>query len=173
MKQSEQVQAVKKALDLECQIQSVSQNLVRTQNETFREKPQPPIKQTVNRVMPPVQPTIQFNWILAIVLLFLTSGVGTLIYYFAFYKPKKEAEIEQIKNSPAYHQQCAQAEAEFDRLQKELDEQFEQETDHYQTVILPEYNSELATWTEQHNHQLHKYTVQLEHAKSELQAHYN
>lgn len=173
MEQMKQVQAVKKALDLECEIQSVGQNLERTQRETFRAKPQPPVKETVNRTMPPIQPTIKFNWLLAIILLFLTSGVGTLLYYFAFYKPKKEAEIEQIKNSVAYHQQCMQAEAEFDRLQKELDEQFEQEISHYQTVVLPEYNSELTTWTEQHNHQLHEYTVQLEHAKSKLQAHYN
>ena len=173
MEQKEQVQAVKKALDLEYQIQSTSAHFERTQKETFREKPQPPIKQTVNRAMPPIQPTIQFNWILAIVLLFLTSGIGTLIYYFAFYKPKKEAEIEQIKNSASYHQLCAQAEAEFDRLQKELDERFEQETNHYQTVVLPEYYSELATWTEQHNDQLHEYEVQLKHAKSELQTHYN
>lgn len=173
MEHIEQVQAVKKALDLESEIQSIRQNLEQIQKETFREKPEPPVKKIVNRTMPTIQPTIQFNWILAIALLFLTSGLGTLIYYFAFYKPKKEAEIEQIKNSAAYRQQCAQAEAEFDRLQKEWDEQFERETEHYQTVILPEYNSELAAWTEQHNHQLHTYEAQLEQVRSELQAHYD
>lgn len=172
MEQNKQTQAVKKALDLECEIQSVNTNLDRIQSETFREKPQPPLKQTVNRSIPPIQPTIKFNWVLAVLLLFLTSGVGTLIYYFAFYKPKKEAEIEQIKNSAAYRQQCAQAEAEFNRLQKELDKQFEQETNRYQTVVLPEYDRDLAAWTEQHNHQIHKYKVQLELAQGELQAHY-
>lgn len=169
MEQEKQIQAVKRALELERAIQSISKDLRRINNERFREQPQPPVKQTVTRTVPPIRPTIQFNWVLAVLLLFFTSGVGTLIYYFGFYKPKRKAEIEQIARSDAYQQKYLQAKAEFDRMQKELDEQYSREMEQYQTVILSEYHRSFAAWTEQHNTQVNAYQARLEKAKGELE----
>ena len=169
MEQEKQIQAVKRALELERAVQSISKDLRRINNERFREQPQPPVKQTVTRTVPPIRPTIQFNWVLAVLLLFFTSGVGTLIYYFGFYKPKRKAEIEQIARSDAYQQKCLQAKAEFDRMQKELDEQYSREMEQYQTIVLPEYRRALAAWTEQHNSQVQEYQARLEKVKGELE----
>ena len=168
MEQEKQVQIVKSALEMERAVQSISKDLRRINNERFREQPQLPEKQTATRTVPPIQPTIKFHWVLAIVLLFFTSGVGTLIYYF-FYKRKKQEEIERIARSDAYQQQCLQAEAEFNRMQKELDEQYSREMEQYQTSVLPEYRRALAAWTEQHNSQVQEYQARLEKVKGELE----
>ena len=61
MEQEKQIQAVKRALELERAVQSISKDLRRINNERFREQPQPPVKQTVTRTVPPIRPTIQFH----------------------------------------------------------------------------------------------------------------
>ncbi len=119
MEQEKQVQAVKKALELECLVAKESNELMYMENENFGGGiPMHPSRQIAEKTLPPIVPTVKFNYIIAIVLLFLTSGVGTLIYYFGFYKPQMRREIESIKNSEEYKRQCQQAEEKYESSKK-------------------------------------------------------
>lgn len=136
MEQEKQVQAVKKALELECLVAKESKELMHMENENFGGGiPMHPSRQIAEKTLPPIVPTVKFNYIIAIVLLFLTSGVGTLIYYFGFYKPQLRSEIESIKNSEEYKLQCQQAEEKYEKQQKEYDERYEKAVNQYKNVV--------------------------------------
>lgn len=127
MEHQKQVETVKKALELSCQIQNTKDKIVQLRQEQFRDVPAAPVKKIAEYKDPEIKPTIKFNWILALILLVTTSGIGTLAYMFAYYRPKKKQEIEQIRCSPAYQQQCAEVRAEVDRTQQMYDKEYDEE----------------------------------------------
>lgn len=174
MEQEKQVQAVKKALELECLVAKESKELMHMENENFGGGiPMHPSRQIAEKTLPPIVPTVKFNSIIAIVLLILTSGVGTLIYYFGFYKPQLRSEIESIKNSEEYKLQCQQAEEKYEKQQKEYDEQYEKAVNQYKNVDLPKYEKELSQWTEKHKAEIADKKAALNSAKAQLQLHYS
>lgn len=107
-----------------------------------------------------------FLWDLAFSLL----GVGwagiflTIIYYFkkkSEYKNNIDEYKSNIESQPEYQhikaeaEQKAQAQTEAiieerKREQAEYDRQYEEEKDHYDTVIMPQYEKEKADWTSAH-----------------------
>lgn len=174
MEQEKQVQAVKKALELECLVAKESKELMHMENENFGGGiPMHPSRQIAEKTLPPIVPTVKFNSIIAIVLLILTSGVGTMIYYFGFYKPQLRREIESIKNSEEYKLQCRQAEEKYENQQKEYDEQYEKAVNQYKNVDLPKYEKELSQWTEKHKAEIADKKAALNSAKAQLQLHYS
>lgn len=143
MEHEKQVETVKKALELEKQINVTKGKILKLKHQKFKVKPQPPEKKTVKREMPPIVPTTKFDWLLAVVLGIFTSGIGFIVYYFAIYRQKRKKEIEQIRNSAEYKQKCSQANAEFDRIQNGYNEQYEKAKENYYSVILPQYEKNL------------------------------
>ena len=80
MEHQKQVETVKKALELSCQIQNTKDKIVQLRQEQFRDVPAAPVKKIAEYKDPEIKPTIKFNWILALILLVTTSGIGTLAY---------------------------------------------------------------------------------------------
>jgi hypothetical protein len=144
MRNSQQVEAVKKALELEM---CVADNTQILEEPT----PEPPTRNVIKRVYPKIVPQTKINWLLALLpaipLLFATVVVGAIvwvcIYYFAIYKRKKDEEIRQIQNSPQYKAQCAAADREFDKMQEEADADYQIQKHEYDTEILPKYHEEV------------------------------
>lgn len=144
MSNSQQVDAVKRALELEICIDNITEKLAKP-------APEPPTRNVVKRVYPKIVPQTKFNWLVALLpaipLLFATVVVGAIvwicIYYFAIYKRKKDEEIRQIQNSAQYKEQCAVADREFDKMQEEADADYQIQKQEYVTKILPKYQEEI------------------------------
>jgi len=144
MSNSQQVEAVKRALELEVCVADNIQKLAKP-------APEPPTRNVVQRIYPKIVPQTKFNWKIAflpaIPLLFLTVVVGAIawiaIYYFAIFKPKKDEEIRQIQNSAQYKEQCAAADREFDKMQEKADATYQIQKQEYETEILPKYHEEI------------------------------
>lgn len=168
MEHQKQVETVKKALELSCQIQNTKDKIVQLRQEQFRDVPAAPVKKIAEYKDPEIKPTIKFNWILALILLVTTSGIGTLAYMFAYYRPKKKQEIEQIRCSPAYQQQCAEVRAEVDRTQQMYDKEYDEEKNKYDTVVLPQYKEKKEMWEAQHREMLKKAQESCEQAEASL-----
>lgn len=144
MSNSQQVEAVKRALELEMCI---------ADNARILEEPapEPPTRNVIKRVYPKIVTKTKFNWLLAILpaipLGIVSVAVGAIawicIYYFAIYKRKKDKEIFQIQNSAEYKSQCAAADRKFDKMQEKADADYQIQKHEYETEILPKYQEEL------------------------------
>lgn len=162
MSNSQQVEAVKRALELEIYVDENIQKLAEP-------APEPPTRNVVKRIYPKIVPQTKFNWKIAflpaIPLLFLTIVVGAIawicIYYFAFYKRKKDEEIRQIQNSAQYKAQCVEADIKFDKIQEVVDENYQIKKQEYETEILPKYQEAIK-----------KAKYDLQTAKATLDYHY-
>ena len=179
MTHEEQVQNIKKALECEVLIKNTNAKLNDLSAQSFKSKPQPPTPQNATYTEPPITPTTKFNWKMALiptailaVLFFPTAVVWFFVYYFVIYKKQRNEEIERIKNSAEYKQQCDDAKAEFEAEQKRLDDEYNKAKAQYDTVTLPQYNMVLDEWTAKHNAEIDDVKNTLEKAKADLAAHY-
>ncbi|MGN0114578.1 MAG: hypothetical protein ACI396_04580 [Acutalibacteraceae bacterium] len=179
MTHEEQVQNIKKALESEVFIKNTNAKLNDLSAQSFKSKPQPPSPQKATYNEPPITPTTKFNWKMALiptailaVLFFPTAVVWFFVYYFVIYKKQRNEEIEKIKNSTEYKQQCDDAKAEFEAEQKRLDDEYEKAKSHYDNITLPQYNNALDEWTAKHNAEIDDIKNTLEKAKADLAAHY-
>ena len=156
-----QIDSVKKALDLEISIANIEEEL-------SRPIPEPPVRTIIERVYPNIVPTIKFNWIKAFaplaagfvamalvgtihalhrhsfVLILVTLGfflsiVWIPVYYFAIHRRARKAEIEKIRNSDEYRSYCAHADAEFDKMQYDADMNYNNQLYKYEQEVLPQF----------------------------------
>lgn len=171
MANKEQVNAVKKALELTSQIELEKSILARLNAERFRAKPKPPTHETVTATYPQIKSDIKF-WspILLLTIVFLPFP---LIYYYLVYKPKHEEDIERIRNSEEYKKQCSDIDKEVNRKQKEIDDAFEKATKEYNEVTIPNYEQEKAKWEDDIKQKTADSKARLENAQNELEELYN
>lgn len=96
-----------------------------------------------------------------------------LIYGFSLYLKKKNQMNKELENSPEYLKAIAEAEKiakeeqeerekERNRQQIQLDMEYQEEQEHYENVIVPEYNEELKAWED-------KKRIKLEILQSEIE----
>lgn len=179
MTHEEQVQNIKNALESEVLIKNTNAKLNELSAQSFKSKPQPPTPQKAIYNEPQIKPTTKFNWKMALIptailaiLFFPTAVVWFFVYYFVIYKKQRNEEIEQIKNSAEYKQQCDDAKAEFEAEQKRLDDEYNKSKAHYDNVTLPQYNKALDEWMAKHNAEIDDTKNTLEKTKADLVAHY-
>lgn len=159
MSNSQQVETVKMALELEMRVADNTQSLAEP-------APEPPTRNVIKRGYPKIVPHTKFNWIIALlpaILLFFLVAIGgdtlsfafyffpiifvdiawIFIYYFAIHKRKKDKEIRRIQNSAQYKAQCAAADREFDKMQERADADYQFQRQKHETEILPKYQERI------------------------------
>ena len=171
MNNEEQVKTLKEVLALENYLISAEKKLFSIKSERFSAPPQAPICGTITRTYPEIVSNVEFNKIIAIVpSLFFLPWIA--IYYFGIYKPAKEKDIENIRNSEEYKAECAKLDASYDAQEKELKKQYEEAKKKYDTKTLPMYNNQLNAWTIKHDAEIDRATNDLTSAKDKLNSIY-
>lgn len=168
-----QTENLKKALDLELFIRDKTKELNLCLSETFSPIPPVPQRKTITLKMPDIQPTIKFNWPIAIALGITTSGIGALVYYFAYYKPKKQEEIKAIEASANYKEACNKVLEQQKEQQAKEDEIYNQAKNKYDTITLPKYKQDLNAWTIKHNAKIKDLENEIKKATIDLEKHYS
>ena len=173
MDHNKQVADVKKALDLEQKISVTKDKIAQLQQQSFKPKPTPPVRQQAVKTVPEIKPTIKFSWIIAIVLAFIPfiSIVGSIIYYL-IYRYIKKQQIEKIQVSPEYKKQCEKAEQDFQRQQQQFDNEYQAALDEYNSVTLPEYEQAFTMWKSAQSAKISECESVLSQAEVELTQHY-
>lgn len=166
-----QIQAVKKALDLTTTISSHSGTLSQLRSQKYSPRPEPPTApRPVQAQYPEIKPEVPFWSAELLPALFFWPWI--IIYYFTGYKKKKEAEAERIRNTPEYRQQCAALDEAARQKQFVLEHQYHENMKVYQEDTIPKYEKALAEWTEKHKKEIAEQEALLDKAKQELAAHY-
>lgn len=172
MEHEKQIADVKKALDLEQEIQEEEDRLMNLDQEAFEPKPTPPVHQTAVKKTVPVNSEVTLDMKTTILLYVFTTAIGFAIYYFYYYKPKRDADIERILASDEYKNACAAAETEFEETQKQFDEEYAAAMDEYENVTMPDYNAEKDAWEQEHNDSIAAAEKRLAELQQELADHY-
>lgn len=137
------------------------------ENEVVVQPAYPPEPTSDYKFIQHVQEMVHINnqtifWILLVVAcitpLFWVVVIGLIIAYRS-YKEKLKEKVNELKQQEDYKKAVAEAERiaeekriELDKKQKEeqkvYDEEYEKAKNHYDTVILPQYNEERRVWSE-------------------------
>lgn len=169
---ADQIQALKDALDLSIEITFSKGQISALKAKNYDPKPAPPVLQQIPKPQyPPINPTVPF-WTVEL-LPALIFWPWIIIYYFTGYKKKKEAEIERIRNTPEYRQQCAAMDEAVRQKQDAANEQYRMKMKEYQEVILPKYEKAFAEWTQKRDKETAEEEAALHTAEQKLAALYN
>ncbi len=183
MEKIQQVQTVKKALDLEVFISKTQAEYKAVSSERFKSAPTAPQREVFTAKYPKPKSELKFieflkktemwMWIVAAVT-FMVGGPLLLIAYrfYQFVNYKKEDKL-RIQNSDEYKAQCAEIDKEIAEKQAQADALFNEKMTEYDNEIMPKYNEELTAWKENHNSKIKKLTSDLEEARTELLNHYD
>lgn len=189
MNKQEQLSAIRKALELTDRISKLQATINNISNQSTIKQPQPPVRETVKSQYPAIKSNVKFSWLIALVpiaviwvlsalvpvvgaLLLFISPAWIAVYYFVIYKPQKDADVEKMRTSEQYRQQCAAIDIENQRRQAELDEKYQAAMKEYNEVILPKYQEDVEELQKQHEKEIKKAQQELNTAKQELAEHY-
>lgn len=166
-----QVEELKQVLELEKSVEKVWHKLNKLKAERYLPEPTPPVHEKITRTYPKIEPQVQFDWVKAIVpTLFFWPWI--FIYYFKFYKKEQKEDVEKIRNSTEYKEQCAKLDEEFDKQQKIANDKYETEMEVYETETLAKYQKEFEAWTKQHNQMIQQTECELRVREIELDSIY-
>ena len=162
----EQISIVKKALDLSIFIADTKEKLERYRSESFQSRPMPPQRETITPVYPEIKPSVSF-WspLLLLTVFFLPFPI---LYYVFVFLPKKEKEIEKIRNSDEYRRECAAIDENVRIRQKEADDAYAAAMKEYNDVTIPQYEDEKIRWEKEHSANINSAESDLEAAEKEL-----
>lgn len=172
MDKNNQIETVKKALELEQYIVDKKNTLNTLSAKRFKNAPNPPVCVQVNRSYPVVKSNLPIDKVKAIVPT-LIFWPWILIYYFGIYKKEKLADEERIRNSDEYKAQCAALDLEFDKQQENENRKYKEAKKTFDTVTMPKYQQELKEWTDKHNAEINDNKSKLNNAESELSSLYS
>lgn len=145
-----QSKTLHEVLELEKHLISLNNQLARLESEVFPQPPSPPVKANIVRTYPEIKSNVKFNKALAIIpSLFFLPWIA--IYYFVIYKKQKAEDIEAIRNSDAYKNECARLDASYAAQEVEATNQYELLKAEYDNVTIPNYNNERAAWNAKHD----------------------
>lgn len=187
-----QINDVKKALELEGDIAHNEQVLSNLLSERFKATPEPPRCWNVERGdYPPIEPKTKFNpWLLLpvfwffiffciaipvssfLMILFLLLTIFWIPGYIAYVFIKKDQEKTKIRNSDEYKNKCKAVDIEFDRLKAKCYEAYQNAMTVYENETMPAYNNELEAWTKEHNQKISDVKNTLNNARNKLDEHY-
>lgn len=167
MTKTEQTNTIKKALELTEFISESREKLNSYRSATYPGRPMPPSHQTLTVTYPEIKSSVKF-WS-PILWLTLCFTPFPFIYYFCMYKPKKEQDIEIIRNSEEYRCKCAEIDADVKRRQRIIDEEFERATKEYNEITIPTYEKEKAKWEADLKQKIAEAQSAIERAEKELE----
>lgn len=179
MDSNNQVENLKKALDLELLISSSKEKLSCLLNENFRQPPEEPQKITWSPNYPEIKITFKdrikciepYMLIIMFVCIFGLFPVS-LFLFFKEYKKAKITACEKVKNSEEYRKQCEEIDRDVSERQAKSDLEFEEALNEYENILMPQYKKELAAWTKNHNREITEIQNILNTATDELIIHY-
>ncbi len=164
--QKEETEIVKDALTLTNAIEIETHELSKQKSKQFKPKPKAPTHETIEvptvEVQMPQAPKTNYTFgeYLRDNILYLVISLfcWPFIFYALFQFSKKKNEInEELKLSPKYQNAVAEAENnakleqqkindEIAKQQNEIDNKYNADLEHYNTVIIPNYNKEFDIW---------------------------
>lgn len=190
MNHIEQVEAIKKALDLTIQISEVETRLQQSQDEKFRAMPQAPVRQLVPKRYPKVSTKYKkIDWIISILpavltfLYFTVTGkffwgipVGlmvlvtwTVLYFIYRFMYYQFVGKKMLENSHTYREKRAEVDRDIAQKQSIADEKYLKDKRHYNEVVVPQYYNELSEWERVRNNKIVELNAKLTPLKVELQ----
>ena len=168
MNYNNHVEVVSAALELEKKKDNLNALLQKKKQERFaKAMPQAPVCKQAHYVDPPIDPEVKFSWLLMLLpaLIFI---FWPIIYYIIYDNQKKSAS-ERIRNSDEYKQKCAAIKSEADRQQQAYNAEYSVAKNHYETVILPQYQAELKQWQDRKDNVIKAAEQELAICKKELE----
>lgn len=192
MEHEKQVLNVKKALELETNVDALNESLHTEQGKCFgKPAPNPPTRKTAQFTPPPVKHGCKINWLIMflpgaidIALAMITKDIWLtmlilptliawpIVYYFAIYRKKKKAAIEEVRNSEEYQKEYAAVKAESDKKQKIFDDEYAAAKEEFDTVTMPQYKAEYANWESIKKKKVEQIKEKLSEVQRELSNHY-
>lgn len=167
MSNESQVQTLKEVLELEKHLVSAEKSLTRKKKEHFSAPPQAPVCEIITKTYPEIVSQVKFNKALAIIpTIFFLPWIA--IYYFGIYKKQQEVDIERIRYSEEYRNECARLDAEYEARQIEANKQYELQKKQFDTEIMPKYQRDLDAWNAQHEQELQALQDDLSNSKNRL-----
>lgn len=167
MSNESQVQTLKEVLELEKHLVSAEKSLTKKKKEHFSAPPQAPVCETITKTYPEIVPQVKFNKALAIIpTIFFPPWIA--IYYFGIYKKQQEVDIERIRYSEEYRNECAHLDAEYEARQIEANKQYELQKNQFDTEIMPKYQKDLDAWNAQHEQELQALQDDLSNSRTRL-----
>lgn len=164
--QEQQTEIVKDAMTLTTAIQIGEEELQKQKAENFKSKPEAPFHKKLEvpqiEVQIPPEPKTNYSFVdylknnILYILISLVCWPCLIYAYFQYSKKKKEIE-EQLKQAPDYQKAIYEAKRvaeerqqkvkeDIAKQQADIDTKYQSELEHYNNVILPEYNKELEAW---------------------------
>ncbi|MDP4120783.1 MAG: hypothetical protein Q8876_07000 [Bacillota bacterium] len=174
----QQLETIKKALEFEVYISNKKQILSRLLSEEFRSAPNKQTRYVIQKTYPPIESTTKFSWKIALIpaafllIIFFPAAIAWIWIYNFYYKNKRDSEIEQIKNSFEYRNQCEAIDREYEKKQAEYDVIYQKLCEEYEKVILPLYKKDLAEWTAIQNKKIDEVKSKLNNAQDQLKEFY-
>lgn len=174
-----QVENLKKALDLEKLISVKSEELAKLNMESFRKEPIKPQRVIITPTYPKIKPRFgdcvksieRSKLIIIVVCILFLFPVGVFLFL-KEYKNGKVNAIEKIKNSPDYKSQCAIIAKEANQQQINADKKYQKDLEEYENFLLPQYKKEFEIWSKNHNDKINSVHDVLNNATKELSIHY-
>ena len=177
MDNNKQAEIVKTALELENYVQECKDKLDKIAGESFGPEPEQPKMEGYSQP----DPNIKFNLIIAFIpfivaiilymfglpsglisFLVLIGVIWPFFYYIGLHKPKKEAKIQEIKQSEEYQAQC-----------REIDERNRESARKYKEETVPAYQAEYQKWKKRHEEELTAAQDEYNNAVNKLNEHYS
>lgn len=162
----DQVSIINGALELTKLISNTNNRLSDYEFESFREKPQPPQKQTVTVKYPKITTAVKF-W-QPILLVTLVFPIFPIIYYFCMYKPKRDEDLNRIRNSEEYKDQCRRIDEDARLQQEKYDNEYADAKKQYENVVVPGYEREKTEWEEDLKKRIDEAQALLKKSQTEL-----
>lgn len=189
MSRDEQINIIKKALDLYEKASNEEEKLEHLEDEEFIiPQPKPPTKPVKKEIKllsyPEPQMTLSFSehlktvklwiWIVGFVLTYGFLDLVLIIIKYIEFNDIKKANIETVKNSPQYLAECAEIDFKNAELQKQAETEYEKEYNiyleafkEYQNGALANYENEKRQWQEAHDKKIKSLDRRIKKLKNE------
>ena len=189
LENNEALVVVNKALQLENEMDINKRNYDETLGEKYPDIQPPPVKRMVQRMEnPPIEHGMKFSFglwlgvtavfglIIAISKLYSVFAVLLMIWWIGypiFYNVKKSSVIERTRNSAEYQAACANIDNQFQMQLQYADYEWKEQMAYYNSVIVPEYNSQKALWESDYQDRLHMVRMSYDESVAKLEQHYS
>ena len=172
MNHDEEVQVVKTALELEKDFRKKDDRYTSIKNEPAPPMPPKPVKAVIAKPdYPPIVSKIKFNFILALLSVFLTP-VGTLIYI-VIWRSQVKKDKATIAESPEYKASCKAIDQKYQEALNKAEADYKERVNEFETKTIVEYNKTLEAWKAKHDASLEEALRNKEDAQAALSKHYD
>ena len=192
MNHTEEVQIVKKALELEQKAQRLQNDFQRILTEPEPSAPSVPRKATIEKpAYPVIKSELKFKWVVALVPMIILFSIGFLfmenlmiinvlcslaawawlVVCIKKHKKAKEDNIVEIMNSPEYKEKCADIDRKYQSAIDTEEIEYTEKMKEYNSKM-ESFNQEFTAWKSKHEEELAIARKAKDDAEQELKSHY-